>query len=463
MSTTRVEAQRSTTAPGTAKSARRVVDLCRRYYPLTATGTLVFAIGVIFVAIGSVRGDVYRATLGVAALSATLALALFSRLQAGRFGNVEVTWDDPPSPSARTFGTSRLPALKAAIPGIRPWFFFRVHARVTGTLHSGNGVRFHVFEDIASPDVDRIDLPLSMPLPGRLNLRRTIEIRDVFGLSRGSFGSVNRRPVSVEAPFPVGPEITRMVAASGEQESIRTTNPEEERYYQREYLPGDRIRDINWKASARIRELVTRISPQTQDQDRTLTVYLRHFAEPGIASLESLGHLAYVKGWLAAFMLAVMREESGIHFRVITSRGVSTIDDENAVAVFSREICDLPYEQEPGTLAGDPSARTVLVFTTPFDRQLGAFVESMAPITSRLFTTQFPNCAGDAGTHSYDMLDLTLGASALPLPPARLRHRGERRAVSAPSGAMLLEEVELEPLRSRTDLAAYATGRSARR
>ncbi len=463
MSTTSVEAQRSTTVRETATTARRVLDLFRRYYPLTATGTLVFVVGIVFVAIGSVRADVYRATLGVAALAVTLVLALLSRLQAGRFGDVEVTWDDPPSPAARTFGSSHLPALKVSIPGIRPWFFFRVHAKVTGTLRSGNGMRFHVFEDIASPDVNRIDLPLAVPLPGRLSLRRTIEIRDVFGLSRGSFGSINRRPVSIEAPFPIGPEITRMVAASGEQESTRTTNPEEERYYQREYIPGDRIRDINWKASARLRELVTRISPQTQDQDRTLTVYLRHFAEPGMESLESLGHLAYAKGWLAAFMLAVMREESGIRFRVITSGGVSTIDDENGVAVFSREICDLPFEPEPNSLARDPSARSILVFTTPFDQRLGAFVESMAPITARLFTTQFPNCVGNAGTHSYDMLDLTIGSSALPLPPLRLRHRGERRAISAPSGSMLLEEVELETIRSRADLSEYATGRSARR
>lgn len=463
MSTTSAEVQRSEAGRETAKTVRRVFELCRRYYPLTATGTVVFGIGVLFVALGSVRGDVYRATLGVTALTVTLALALFSRLQAGRFGEVEAKWDDPPSPAARTFGASRLPALKVAIPGIRPWFFFRVHARVTGTLHAGNGRRFHVFEDIASPEVDRIDLPLAIPLPGRLNLRRTIEIRDVFGLSRGSFGSVNRRPLSVEAPYPIGPEITRMVAASGEQESTRTTNPEEERYYQREYLPGDRIRDINWKASARIRELVTRISPQTQDQDRTLTVYLRHFAESGLVSLESLGHLAYVKGWLAAFMLAVMREESGVHFRVITSRGISKVDDENAVAELSHSLCDLPFEPEPQTLARDPSARTVLVFTTPFDQRLGAFVESMAPVASRVFTTQFSNCSGNAGTHSYDMLDLTLGSSALPFPGARLRHRGERRAVSVPAGAVLLEEVELEPLRSRSDLAEYAAGGSERR
>lgn len=430
----------------------RIYRSCERYYPFTATGTLVFWTGIYFFASGSALGDPYRTTLGVLAAATTLLLALLSRLQAGRFTDIAATWFDPEQLPARTFGSGALSPLTVVAGSISPWYFFRLHARIRGTLVCGQRTRFHVFEEIASSESERIDVPLYLPLPGRLNCRRTLQIRDIFGLSRAGCGNTSSRPLDVHAPLPLAPELTRMVTASGEQESSRTSAPEEERYYMREYIAGDRFRDINWKASSRIRELFTRISPQTQEQDRTITLYIRHFASDGQESIESLAHLAYIKGWSIAFMKAIMREESGIHFRVITARGSVLIEDEDAVDQYAKELAVLHFQPEPTTLERDRAARSVIVFTTPFDDGLAAFTEALVPIETRLFCTQFPGFSSDAGNSTQDRLDLTLSASALPLPPFRRSARAPKRAVHASSGTIVLEESALTPIWARKEI-----------
>ncbi|MFW5994649.1 MAG: DUF58 domain-containing protein [Spirochaetia bacterium] len=423
------------------------------YYPFTATGTAVFVAGAVFLATGLSQADVYRASLGMLALFIPALLGVLARVQAGRFTDVAVGWDDPADATYRTFGGGDLPRVSVTAGAIRPWFFFRLHARIRGMLYAGEHCRFHVFEDIASPNPRHMEVPINLPLPGRLDARRSVQIRDVFALARGAFGDDIRRPLEIESPMPFGPHLTRMVAASGEKESLRSTSAEEERYYMREYIPGDRFRDINWKATSRIRELVTRISPQTQDRDRTMTIYLRHFAPPGSETVESIAHLAYLKGWTVAFMRALLREEAGIRFRVITARGVSDIEDEDGTSQFSRSVSTLAYEPAPAHLERDPAARMVIVFSGPFDDQLGAFCEQTAPVECRLFCTQFPGRSSGAGQHSYDTLNLTGSASALPASSVRFKAKGERRAVSVPAGVTLLEEVELHPIRSRRELA----------
>ncbi len=426
----------------------------QQYYPLTTTGTVIFAAGIVFTALGNARGDVYQATLGVTALILTVLLAVLSRIQAGRFSDVPVRWNDPSDPVAKTFGGSHAPLLTVQAAGIRPWFFFRLHSRVTGVLLTGKKTRFHVFEEIATPVPEQISIPLAFPLPGTIPLRRSVQVRDVFGLTRGAFAAPVTRELEVAAPMPLEPQLTRMVAASGEQESTRTTTPEEERYYMREYIPGDRFRDINWKASSRIRELVTRISPQTQDEDRTITIYLRHFRETERESLEALAHLAYLKGWVIAFMRAVRREEHGVQFRVITAEGMHALQNDDEISQFSGRLCRQHFTPAPADLARDPAARMVIVFTTPFDTTLPAFTDSLSPVECQMFSTQFDGRHGNAGTHSSDRLNLTMSASALPVPPVRVLEPETEHTVSAPRGATLLEEVALTPVTERTHLAA---------
>jgi hypothetical protein len=171
------------------------------------------------------------------------------------------------------------------------------------------------------------------------------------------------------APFP---EIQDrpITPLHGEEESARQTQAEEERYYQREYVPGDRYRDINWKASSRLSELVTRISPLTQENTQLIQIEFRHFAADRRESLESVVHLDTLKSWLITFLRRQKRDNSGFRFRIVTGHGVHDVEKDGDIEVFAQELAVLFFQHDPGTDEGREDAGEVFLFSTPFDTTL---------------------------------------------------------------------------------------------
>ena len=440
------------TATGALQSVRHGVS---RYYPFTVVGTLVFGIGVVFVARGTLVGDVYRMTLGVLAVAAPVVLGVLARVQSGRFTDIDVSWDTSRDTVATMTDPRRWGHMNVGVSGISPWFFYRLHARVSGTVAVGTRARLHFYEDIAVAESRTLRVPLAIPLPGTARLTGRLQVGDVFGLSRANLGDPTRLSTPVPPGMPRAPQLIQSVATSGEEESTRTRSPEEERYYMREYIPGDRFRDINWKASSRIRELFTRISPETQEQSRTITIYLRHFADSSRPTLEAIAHGAYIRGWVIAFMRTLMSQEPGISFRVVTARGTTPCVDEDAVDTFAWSIADLGLEPEPPMLEIDRAAAHAVVFTTPLDRTLDAFAARLPKASVTLFSTQFaggrtPTQRGGAQMHTTDTATIICGGHLLPIPPLGLAHRGDRPTQSAPPGALFLEEVALTLVFDRT-------------
>ena len=86
----------------------------------------------------------------------------------------------------------------------------------------------------------------------------------------------------------------------------------------REYVPGDRMKDINWKATSRLGELITRISPLTQEQTQLLHVVLRRYRRRGGETMTALLHLDFVKSWLLTFLRVVKQQHPEFTFLVDT-------------------------------------------------------------------------------------------------------------------------------------------------
>ncbi len=418
-----------------------------RYYPFTVAGTIVFAIGVVFVARGGVLGDVYRTSLGVLAIALPMLLAVVGRAQAGRFSEVEANWRASRDTQATMTAPDRCGHVEINARGIRPWFFYRLLARLSGPLQVGSRTTFHFHEEIATASGEVVRVPLPFPLPGKARLACRLEIRDIFGMTRAALGPATTGEVVTPAAMPRAPQLTRIVTETGGEESTRVRNPEEERYYMREYIPGDRLRDINWKASSRIRELFARVSPETQEQSRTLTIYLRNFAEPQEVSVEALAHGAYVSGWLVAFLRTLLREESDLTLRVITARGTFTCTDEESVDKLSWELADLWLDPEPVGLPVDPSAHQVIVFSTPFDTGFDSFATRLGRTTIHLFTTQLPStgngtAAADSST-TEDHAAVFFGGSVVPASRVRLFTKHRSLVRTCPEGSDIIEQIGL--------------------
>lgn len=115
----------------------------------------------------------------------------------------------------------------------------------------------------------------NFPWPGYVSGQGKYFIEDIFGLVKIKLlqETVKEFPIlpgiNPDAKINISSTVKDFVTAH------RKHDNDLEKYYMREYVPGDLYRDINWKSSGRIGKLVTRISPGGKDEANIFTfVYL---------------------------------------------------------------------------------------------------------------------------------------------------------------------------------------------
>ena len=353
-----------------------------RYYPFTLIGTALLAAAGYLAGSAFATDNGYEFVLAGAAVLVLAVLAADGRLQARRMAAVNLAWDSGRPLSARTAGVLDL---KAAGAG-RPHYFYRLHARVSGRLRAGTGAAVHVRAEVSSAS-EELPLHLELPVCGELALRARLAVRDVFGLTRSHLPGRDERRVLAVRPAPLAMRSApRIDAAVGDDTTQRRRASDEERYYMREYEPGDRLKDINWKASSRAGELITRISPVSQQQTRLLHVELRHFRPPGRETLDSVFHLNYLKSWLLAFLRAVKAEHEDFTFRVITGEGEHEVDTDDDIDELARALSFITYTPAPEHLSG-VQPHELFIFTTAFDAGLARHVAHLGDTTVHLYRT----------------------------------------------------------------------------
>ncbi len=353
-----------------------------RYYPFTLIGTAVLAAAGYLAGSAFATDNGYEFVLATAAVLVLSVLAGDGRLQARRMAAATLAWESGRPLSARTDGVLDL---KAAGAG-RPHYFYRLHARVTGRLRAGSGAAVYLRAEVSSAS-EELPLRLHMPVCGELALRARLAVRDVFGLTRSHLPGRDERRVLAVLPAPLAMRSApRIDAAVGDDTTQRRRASDEERYYMREYEPGDRLKDINWKASSRAGELITRISPVSQQQTRLLHVEFRHFRPPGPDTLDSTLHLDYLKSWLLAFLRAVKAEHEDFTFRVATGESlhdVDTVDDIDELARHLALITFAPAPEHPREM----QPHELFIFTTAFDAGLATHVARLGDTTVHLYRT----------------------------------------------------------------------------
>jgi hypothetical protein len=220
-------------------------------------------------------------------------------------------------------------------------------------------------------------------------------IRDLFGLTRARYGDdpargFDERMLMVQ-PASWSPKgIPPIEPSVGLEEKSRRRTSDEERYYMREYMPGDRFRDINWKVSSRLNELITRISPLTQERTTVLEVVFRNFRDPAPESVESLAHLNVIKSWLVSFLRRMKSDHPEVQFRVQTATAVELLTTEEEIERFAWELASEFFSGESSVPPLDSAPGELFVFSTPFDLRLPRFLATQSHSRVHLFRTAFP-------------------------------------------------------------------------
>lgn len=257
--------------------------------------------------------------------------------------------------------------------------FFRVHYRISGEFLVGRKASFSCyFHNSFLPTQKQkiLEIPVYFPFCGRLDCLGYASIRDIFGLTKVPIGTIEAIRLLVLPPFFSEKPVVH-VLPSTTQENIRNIrSSDEEKYYMREYIPGDRIKDINWKSSIKIQELITKISPSSPEESHLIYVEIRPYHYGDKDGPQAILQLNYLKSWVLSFLRIMKKEHPNYKFHIFTGKQNFMIEEEQEIESFAIVLAELNYTKEvhPVEL---PYTTERFVFTTGFDKNLNSYLNSI--------------------------------------------------------------------------------------
>jgi len=408
------------------------------YYPFTLAGSLLLGASLYLMGRSLAQDNPYGVLLALAALAVLAALGITARFQANLYRRRQVNWHwDSSAPLY-----ARRPGLSQALitETLRTLPFFRIHFTLRGPLRVGRRASLRIQREISFAEGGRHPIGLYFPLCGLFSCTGRFAVRDIFGLSRARFGDQLLRKLVVQpAPF-TQKSIPLPEPSVGFEETSRKRSSDEEKYYMREYLPGDRFRDINWKVSSRLDELITRISPVTQEKTTILPVVLRNFRDREADSVESIVHLNVIKSWLMAFLRIMKQEHPEMQFRLTSAGGSWLLRSDEDIERFGWELPAVFFQKDTGPIFQTSPEEELFIFSTVFDRGLPAFLSSQVQARQYIFRT---GVAENGGQRQGTRVVVFQGGCAC-LPGSwilRREPRLEAPRVSSPASGKLEEQL----------------------
>ncbi|MDR3170059.1 MAG: DUF58 domain-containing protein [Treponema sp.] len=344
-----------------------------RFRPvLTFTGFVAVVLALVMLVKSLAARNAYEIVLAVAVLGVCLVLCIIGAWGASKLAILEPGWKPPAPVTAGTAEESLITGIDVPLP-----WFFRLHFVVKGHFFPaaspyGCPVRAETSTPPRGGGAARLNL--SFPMSGVFHGEGFCRLRDIFGFFSFPCALPQRRTLMVRsAPCLKKPLLIE--AYSGAEDRRNKTSSNEERYYMREYTPGDRFRDINWKSSDRINTLITRISPDNQEKISRIEVYFRNYG-PSEASLEALWLLDRAKARLAQFLRAVREEQASYLIHVRAAEASWEIEDEDELDAFLEELAGIPFSphQNEDTAGASAGASELYVFSTACDAGLPTFL-----------------------------------------------------------------------------------------
>ena len=326
----------------TGKRQRRFLEIAFFYYPFTISGTILFFFCLWLITNGLINQNPYNIFLSMVGFLILILFSAVGRISAVKITYQEIQWDSGFSVYAELDDQYHRVFLK----NIKVPLFYRIHFRIRGKMAVGNGAFCYIFCEFSSPGKETLEIPLNFSFSGIAHVKGTFSLRDIFGITRARFGPIFSRTLVVR-PAPLRAYRESFIRAiGGEEEKTTRKSTEEERYFMREYIPGDRFRDINWKASSRLSQLITRISPHSQEKTKTISVEFRHFWSQNRESRDSIAHLNLLKSALLYFLKKIKGENPGFTFMINTARGGFFLETEEDIENFGNELSTIFFEHE---------------------------------------------------------------------------------------------------------------------
>jgi len=397
----------------------------RRFQPVfTPAGCAVLFVSLIALVRSLVMRNSYEIVIFSAALLLLLVLGITGAWKTVKLKSMETGWK-PPCPMTAGFYNSAGSRLSSSftfneetdITGLNPLaagsaipLFFRLHFIIKGRffpcgndLLSGEKTRAvknktpRAYSNVlVETSIRRGDtgakILLDFPMSGIFRGDGFCQLRDIFGLFSFNCGGSQERTVMVRSSPCYGKK-TVINAQTGAEDRRSKPSADEERYYMREYTPGDRLRDINWKSSEKIDSLITRISTDNQEKITRIEVHFRNYGEA--SSLDALWLLDRAKAQLSYFLRSLMEQNSSFVFDVCSAGKNWELEDMDDLDEFFDELAGIslmPLRNDAG-FQGAVNKGDVYVFSTACDTGLPGFLIANSQRPVSLFLIQPPDTA----------------------------------------------------------------------
>lgn len=402
-----------------------VLRSLRTVYPFTWAGSLAA-----FLAVGlSLRGYSYSSSsellVGLIIICILAALAGAVRMERRRREGAAAELSCP----AVTQAGSGLPIAELSADDRTTPMFLRLHLRLRGKLHLGGDAAIRFSAEESGMGDALIELGVPLPLAGVLRVELRTTVRDCFGLCAVEIlGDVHRTITVLPPRYPVHREYV-VDRLSGNENRRLIRNADEERYHMREYAPGDRVRDINWKASSRLPILMTRVSPESQEKTLVLPVlFLRGIAGRGaMGSRAALGwgesylgqgetpqtvaERSHRLSWLLYFIAGVLRGEKSVavHLLILDypevaedgARGYFELSDTNELQEQTgrivRAATDTSDTHSPQSAFNPADTEGLCVFASAADPAYHTLTRLRSQRETRFFLTRDARAFGGSG------------------------------------------------------------------
>jgi hypothetical protein len=344
----------------------------RYYYPLTTNGTflLFFSLALLGIAFGSFNlYALFFSVLGLIFITLLVVVGLILKLK-----NSDETFKiELNQPIVARLNNQKIKILCSIefLP-----FFFRIHYTLKGKFKVGRKCYYYAyFEHSIKPEINKeLLIPVYFPFSGIGDFKGYASIGDIFGIIRIYFKPPEEVKIYVLPPlFPEKTQIHILPATT--QESLRNIQTsDQEKYFMREYIPGDRLKDINWKSSIKLNELITRISPSSPEESHLIYIEIHPYHyDPNKDGINAILQLNYLKSWVLSFINVMMKEHPNYKFHVFTGKESFLIDSEEQLFQLAKKLVELDYITY-SPIKEQVNSQEKFVFSTGFDKQIANYL-----------------------------------------------------------------------------------------
>jgi hypothetical protein len=361
----------------------------------TPVGAAVFVIVFVMLIRSLAARNSYEIVIALAALLLLLFLGITGWWKSRKLQSLEPGWKLPFPMTANAKENALVSFFDTPVP-----LFFRLHFIIRGKFFPGgfgSGNSRGWCPVLAETSAARtgtangaaaVEFPFDFPMSGVFTGDGFCRMRDIFGLFSFPCGITQRRTIKVRSAPCFGKKL-RINPQSGAEDKRNKTSSNEERYYMREYTPGDRFRDINWKSSEKIDTLITRISPDNQEKVSRIEVFFRNYGSGRKeASLEEIWLLDRAKSRLSHFLRCLKEEQSSYIFHVHAAEGSWEIEDQEDLDAFLEDLAGISFYPPQNETMSPAGAGDMYIFSTACDLGLNSFILACNPRPVSLFIIQ---------------------------------------------------------------------------